>query len=126
MAQTTLRLPDDMLDALDSEADEHDASRSEYIRDILASRHEQDGMHDEHDGMHDKYTRQIAELERENERLHRERRQLLEQRDEHNELVRHVEDEREEREHRRERRNAPVWRRAKWWVFGHSDDETEE
>jgi chromosome segregation ATPase len=118
MAQTTLRLPSDMLDALDEEADEHDASRSKYIRDILASRHEHNGMRSEH-------TRRIAELERENERLHRERRQLLEQREEHQELVRHVEDEREDREYRRERRNAPVWRRAKWWVLGRSESESE-
>lgn len=71
------------------------------------------------------YEDRIADLERENERLHRERRQLLEQREEHQELVRHVEDERKDREHRRERSNAPVWRRAKWWVFGRAENETE-
>lgn len=71
------------------------------------------------------YEDRIADLKRENERLHRERRQLLEQREEHQELVRHVEDEREERDHRRERRNAPVWQRAKWWVFGRSESDTE-
>lgn len=72
------------------------------------------------------------ELERENERLHRERRQILDQRDEHQELVAYVEEERElqrrreEREQRREqRRNAPVWRRAKRWIFSHSNDGTE-
>jgi hypothetical protein len=65
------------------------------------------------------------ELEQQVERLQNEKQLILEQRDEHQELVRHVEDEREERKQRRERRNAPVWRRAKWWVFGHSDDETE-
>jgi metal-responsive CopG/Arc/MetJ family transcriptional regulator len=118
MAQTTLRLPADMLDALDNEADEHDASRSEYIRDILASRHE-------HDGMHDEYTRRIAELERENERLHRERRQLLDQRDEHQELVRYADNERQMEQRREQRRQANILRRAWWYLAGTPDDETE-
>ena len=65
------------------------------------------------------------ELEQQVERLQNEKRLILEQRDDHNELIRHVEDEREEREQRRERRNAPVWRRAKWWVLGRSESESE-
>jgi SOS response regulatory protein OraA/RecX len=46
------------------------------------------------------------------------------------EIVSYVEEERElqrhreEREQRREqRRNAPAWRRARWWLFGMPDDE---
>jgi Arc/MetJ-type ribon-helix-helix transcriptional regulator len=65
------------------------------------------------------------ELEQQVERLQNEKRLILEQREDHNELIRHVEDEREEREQRRERRNAPVWRRAKWWVLGRSESESE-
>ena len=34
MAQITLRMPDELLAELESEADEHDESRSEYIRNI--------------------------------------------------------------------------------------------
>ena len=61
---------------------------------------------------------QAAELERENERLHRERRQLLEQREEHGELVRYAENHRERGERVRERRQQPAWVRAWWWLTG--------
>ena len=64
----------------------------------------------------------LAELKRENKRLQRERRQLLAQRDEHKELVRYAEEQREFDRRRRNRRDAPVWHRAKWWVFGRSSE----
>jgi Arc/MetJ-type ribon-helix-helix transcriptional regulator len=53
----------------------------------------------------------LTELEQENDRLHRERRQLLEQRQEHNELVRYVEDEQRYRQ-------AGLFRRIEWWLRG--------
>lgn len=40
MEQITLRLPADELEAIEDEADEHDESRSEYLRDVIESRHE--------------------------------------------------------------------------------------
>ena len=61
---------------------------------------------------------QVEDLEREVERLNRERRQLLEQREENQELVRFAEEQRSLVSEQRDRQNAPVWRRAKWWVFG--------
>lgn len=61
---------------------------------------------------------QVTELERENERLHRERRQLLEQRKEHNELVRYAEGQRDQEQNARERRRKPAWTRAWWWLTG--------
>lgn len=60
----------------------------------------------------------VSEVEEENERLRRERRQLLEQRDEHTDLVRWGESEREREQRRQEKEEQPVWRRAKWWVLG--------
>ena len=53
----------------------------------------------------------VDELERENERLHRERRQLLDQREERNELVQYVEDELSYRE-------RGLATRVRWWLFG--------
>lgn len=61
---------------------------------------------------------QVAELERENERLQRERRQLLDQRNEHTELVRYAEGQREQEQNARERRRKPAWTRAWWWLTG--------
>jgi Arc/MetJ-type ribon-helix-helix transcriptional regulator len=60
----------------------------------------------------------VAELEQEVERLNRERRQLLEQREEHGELVRYAEDQREQEQNARERRKKPAWTRAWWWLTG--------
>jgi Arc/MetJ-type ribon-helix-helix transcriptional regulator len=58
----------------------------------------------------DQYTEQ-NELAQEVERLTRERRQLLEQREEHDELVRYVADELSYRE-------QGLLTRARWWLFG--------
>lgn len=38
MEQITVRLPSDLLDGLDEEAEENGVSRSEYIRDVLRTR----------------------------------------------------------------------------------------
>jgi hypothetical protein len=68
------------------------------------------------------------ELRRENDRLRRELRAANARQDDVGELVEYVERERslqerrEERERKREeRRDAPVWRRAKWWLLGRSE-----
>jgi len=62
------------------------------------------------------------ELRQEVDRLNRERRQLLEQRDENQELVEFASETRSVLERREQRseiiRTAPVWRRALWWVLG--------
>ena len=52
-----------------------------------------------------------SELAEEVERLNRERRQLLAQREEHDELVRYVDDELSYREN-------GLLTRARWWLFG--------
>jgi Arc/MetJ-type ribon-helix-helix transcriptional regulator len=78
----------------------------------------------------DELAERVTKIEQENERLHRERRQLLEQREENQELVAYAEEQRSierrraDREERRER--APVWRRAKWWVLGGPSAEGDE
>lgn len=60
----------------------------------------------------------VSELEVENDRLRREKRAVIEQRDEHRELVEYVEGERELQKMERERRNSPVWVRVKWFLLG--------
>lgn len=119
MQQITVRLADDMLSELEAEADEHGTSRSEYIRDVLESR----TSHGEYDASHDELQRlrdEIEDLERENDRLQRERRQILDQRDEHTELVAAVQ---EERTLEQRRASAPVTERLKWWFTGIPDGE---
>jgi Arc/MetJ-type ribon-helix-helix transcriptional regulator len=53
----------------------------------------------------------VNQVESENERLHRERRQLLEQRNENQELVEYVEDE-------KRYRHAGLFQRFRWWFRG--------
>jgi len=42
MEQITLRLPEDVLDAVEQEADEQGISRAEYLREVIRSRNESD------------------------------------------------------------------------------------
>jgi Arc/MetJ-type ribon-helix-helix transcriptional regulator len=63
----------------------------------------------------------VNQLESEVERLHRERRQLLEQREENQELVRFAESQRELAEYERERQKRGVFTRFVWWLRGQPD-----
>ena len=99
MDQIAVRLPDDLLDAVDAAADEQDVSRSVYIRDTLERR------------VSGETDQRVRELEQEVERLNRERRQLLEQREENQQLRRYVENDVEGHE-------ASLPTRLRWYVFG--------
>ena len=99
MDQIAVRLPDDLLDAVDAAADEQDVSRSVYIRDTLERR------------VSGETDQRLRELEQEVERLNRERRQLLEQREENQQLRRYVENDVEWHE-------ASLPTRLRWYVFG--------
>jgi predicted transcriptional regulator len=107
MAQITLRLDDDLLDELDEEAEEREVSRSQYIRDTLESRDRADEL----EARVDDLRRQLQEANAGNRDV--------------DEIVAYVEEEREVRrrrekriQRREERRDAPAWRRAKWWLLG--------
>lgn len=113
MPNLTVRADDDLLDALDTEADERDVSRAEYVRRILDSRHESDERVAALES-------ELSECERECERLKREKRQILDQRDEHRDLVRAVEAEQSLAE---KRARASAFQRFRWWLAGFDDDE---
>ena len=67
----------------------------------------------------------VNQLESELERCRRVRRQLLEQREENTELVRYTQSERDAAERREDRSRAPAWRRARWWLFGTTEDDAD-
>jgi metal-responsive CopG/Arc/MetJ family transcriptional regulator len=46
MQQITVRLPETMIEELDTEADERGVSRSEHVRSVLASRRDVDDLRD--------------------------------------------------------------------------------
>jgi Arc/MetJ-type ribon-helix-helix transcriptional regulator len=64
----------------------------------------------------------VNQLESEVERLHRERRQLLEQRDEHQELALYAKEQRDEARTDKRRRQHNIVRRAWWAVAGEPAD----
>jgi len=64
--QTTIRLNDELIEQLDTEAEERDVSRSEYVREILHDRHETDVLEAEVDRLRERLEareERIGELE---------------------------------------------------------------
>jgi hypothetical protein len=61
----------------------------------------------------------VGDLEQQVERLEREKRLILEEREEHSQLVRAVEQQRTLEE---QRAQAGLATRAKWWLFGRDGD----
>lgn len=108
----TFRVSDEMVTEIEDMANERDISKSEVARELLDLGSE------------------YADLQTENERLQRRVSALIQQREEHGELVAYVEDERElrrRREQRQEqRRQSNAFQRFAWWVFGEPADEIEE
>lgn len=124
MKAITLRVEPNTLESLDEEANKRDLSRSEYIRNIFRTRHEADKLRREHERIQAEYERQINELEDERDRLQRKLTATNARNDDVDELVEYVQEERDLQRRREERQDAPLWTRAKWYVFGRdrSDD----
>ena len=87
---------EELLEELSSDSGEYE-SKSEAVRNLI-----QRGE-------------RVDELEQKVERLEREKRMLVEQREEHTELVEYVDEE-------RSWRSAPLTKRVRWWLFGKGDD----
>ena len=140
MPNVSVRVDDERLEELDTLASDAGLSRAEYIRDALDVREDYYALHEEHDQLRDDYDQlqsnyqelreeheqlqaETDELRTNVERVQREKRQILDQRKECKELVKYVEHEKELQRRREERRDAPVWKRAKWWVVGRGDEQ---
>jgi metal-responsive CopG/Arc/MetJ family transcriptional regulator len=98
MKRVTVSLEPEHLEMLE-ERDE--SSRSEALRAVL--------------GEYEELRTEYEELHTECERLRNEKRTILDQREEHGELVKYAEQERTYRE-------AGLLTRARWWAFGMNDD----
>lgn len=118
MTSISLRLDDDLLESLDEEAEEKGVSRSAYIRATLEARHESDVLRKERDELQADY----EALEARRDELQRQLAAVNARQEDVTELVEYVEQERTLQQQREDRRNAPVWTRAKWWLFGKSTD----
>lgn len=122
MEPVTLRFESDTIESIDEEADESGQSRAEYIREVVRNRHEADEIRDEYEAKLEQrlseYEAGLEQLRDELEqaqinveRLRNEKQTLINQREENQELVKYVEEERGWRE-------QPLATRLKWWMFG--------
>jgi predicted transcriptional regulator len=105
MPRYSVRVSEDLGERIEQYADEYDGSRSDALREILHRGVEYDSIRQERDSLQNQLNT-LAGRERE-----------------HGELVEYVEREKSLRERERERRDAPAWRRAKWWLFGRGEGE---
>lgn len=103
MPQASARVSEELDTDIRAFADEHDLSRSDTIRELLSRGVEYD------------------RVQTENDRLRRQLQATNARQEDVGELVEYVEEERAIQQRREERRDAPVWRRAKWWVLGRGD-----
>ena len=120
MDPITLRLPSDTLEDVDNEADEQGLSRAEYLREIVENRHVDKEIRSEYEAKLSDYEQSLNKLETEVERLRNEKRTLINDRQEKQELVEYIE---EERSLSKQKAQAGAFTRAKWWAFGMPDDD---
>lgn len=128
METITLRVEADTLESLDAEADERGVSRSEYVRELLRTRHEADRLREEIEDLRGE--RDAAEARADD--LRRQLRSANSRADDVDDLAEYVREERSlrrrEAERERRRREASIIRRAKWWITGEpsADDDRGE
>ena len=102
MPRYSVRVSEELGERIEQYADEYDGSRSDALREILHRGVEYDSIRQERDSLQNQLNT-LAGRERE-----------------HAELVEYVEAEKDLKERERARRDAPAWRRAKWWLLGRS------
>jgi chromosome segregation ATPase len=109
--QTTIRIEKNLIEDLDSEAEERDVSRSEYIRQILRERHDVEELREEVDTLRDR-------LESREERIE----QLEEQLARRSQMEERVEEVALEVREQREESNAPFFVRWARWFRGRDEE----
>lgn len=111
--RTTVSLPDDLAAYVDDQRPSDEDSDAEAIRDAIRRAQDLEERVAE-------LETEVDRLETELERVRTEKRLILEEREEHQELVRVVEREQSLEERRAQ---AGLAQRARWWLFGMDDDE---
>jgi predicted anti-sigma-YlaC factor YlaD len=111
--RTTVTLDDELAAYLDAEHAQESISDAEAVRRAIAHAQTCDQRVRE-------LERQLAEAERDLERVQQEKRLILEEREEHQNLVQAVEQERSLEERRAQ---AGLLTRTKWWLTGMGNDE---
>jgi Arc/MetJ-type ribon-helix-helix transcriptional regulator len=104
----------------DRQAKKHVAARVSPDTAAEIERLQNDGERSQSEAVRELLRRGIEadRLRRERDSLQNQLNTLAGREREHGELVEYVEREKSLRERERERRDAPAWRRAKWWLLG--------
>ena len=113
MDRISITLPEKHLKRLDELSGENKPydSRSEAIREIIR---EYDHLQDRVSDLED----DVSALKAERDDLRRQLREVNSRNDDVDELMEYIREEKSLQQEERERRNAPVWMRAKFWIFG--------
>ena len=112
MKNVTVRLTEEYVETLDEEANDSDLSRAEYLRELIERGREAEATQQELEATQAR----VKDLRRQLQQANSRERDV-------DEIVTYVEEERRLQQRREERRDAPVWTRAKWWLFGRSTDD---
>jgi Arc/MetJ-type ribon-helix-helix transcriptional regulator len=104
----------------DSQAKKHVAARVSPDTVAEIERLQEDGERSQSEAVRELLRRGIEadRLRRERDSLQNQLNTLAGREREHGELVEYVQEERSIQERERERRDAPLWQRARWFVFG--------
>jgi Arc/MetJ-type ribon-helix-helix transcriptional regulator len=106
----------------ESQAKKHVAARVSPDTAAEIERLQNDGERSQSEAVRELLRRGIEadRLRRERDSLQNQLNTLAGREREHGELVEYVQEERSIQERQEERRDAPAWRRAKWWLLGRS------
>ena len=102
--QVTARVSDELKEQIEAFSNEINATKAEAVRTLL------------------KRGLDFNEIKRENERLRDQLAATNQRIDDTKEIVEYVEEERKLQQQRHQKENAPVWKRAKYWVFGFPEE----
>lgn len=115
MPRVTVNISEDLLNKIEEYRKKEYENRSEKVRDLL-----KDGLN--YEETVGEFEEQIRELEEKIDRLENEKRKLIEQREENQELVKFVEEQKSVIQQEKEIKNKPVWKRARYWVLGRNSE----
>jgi predicted transcriptional regulator len=121
--RTSVSLNDELTSYVDEIASSAGENNAEAIRETIRHAKEQGNQIETLEGEKKRLSNRVDELETELERVKNEKRLMLEDRDEKQELVRYVEQERSAEQRWRE---AGLTTRLKWRVFGMSSGDEDD
>lgn len=118
--RTSVSLNDELSSYVDEVASSVGENNAEAIRETVRHAKKQDDRIETLEAENERLSDRVDELEAELERVKREKRLILEDREEKQELVRYVED---ERTFEQKWRKAGFTTRVKWRLFGMDDED---